>query len=189
MAMAAKDFVANIFGGITIFVDKPFKLGDRVIVSGYDGFVREVGIRSTRIQTLAGRIVTIPNSKFTDSFVENITMEPSRRVKVTLGLVYSSTPEQLKMAQTILGEVAENHTFTEESVLSWFEEFAAYSLNISMIYYIMKDGSVLQVQNEMNLAIFERFTQAGLQFAFPTQTVYHQQIQRALPEEGAQGSA
>lgn len=189
MAMAAKDFVANIFGGITIFVDKPFKLGDRVIIAGFDGFVREVGIRSTRIQTLAGRIVTIPNSKFTDSTVENITMEPSRRVKVTIGLTYGSRPEQLRLAQTIMGEIAENHPFTEESVLIWLEEFAAYSLNISMIYYIVKEGSVLQVQNEMNLALFERFTGAGLDFAFPTQTIYHKAIQPALPAEETQGNA
>jgi MscS family membrane protein len=67
MGLAAKDFVANIFGGITVFVDQPFLVGDRVQVAGVDGTVTEIGIRSTRIQTLAGRIVTIPNHKFTDS--------------------------------------------------------------------------------------------------------------------------
>ena len=73
MGLAAKDFVANIFGGITVFVDQPFLVGDRVQVAGVDGTVTEIGIRSTRIQTLAGRIVTIPNHKFTDSLVENVT--------------------------------------------------------------------------------------------------------------------
>ena len=68
LAMAAKDFVANIFGGITIFVDKPFTVGDRVKVNGIDGVVKEIGIRSTRIQTLENRLVTIPNHQFTDKW-------------------------------------------------------------------------------------------------------------------------
>ena len=80
MGLAAKDFVANIFGGITVFVDKPFVVGDRVQLDGVDGIVIEVGIRSTRIKTLAGRIVTIPNHKFTDSVVENVTAEPARKI-------------------------------------------------------------------------------------------------------------
>jgi len=176
IALAAKDFASNVFGGITVFIDKPFRIGDRIVVANYDGFVRDIGIRSTRLQTLAGRVVTIPNMKFTDGIVENITLEPSRRVKVTLGLVYGSTPEQLRRAQEILREIADNHPFTEESVLVWFEEFAAYSLNISMVYYIQKEGVVLQVQNEMNLAIFERFSAEGLEFAFPTQTIFHQPV-------------
>ncbi len=182
LAMAAKDFVANIFGGITVFIDKPFKVGDRIEIAGYDGFVREVGIRSTRLQTLAGRVVTIPNMKFTDTTVENITMEPSRRVKTTVGLVYGSTTEQLKEAEAIMADIVENHPFTEESCLIWFEDFAAYSLNISLIYYIQKEGAILNVQNEINLELFDRFTKAGLSFAFPTQTVYHEALQPSLPD-------
>lgn len=188
LALAAKDFAANIFGGITVFIDKPFKVGDRVIIAGFDGFVKEVGLRSTRLQTLAGRVVTIPNMKFTDSTVENITMEPSRRVKITVGLTYGTKAERIREAEGILAEICENHPFTEESYLIWFEEFAAYSLNVSMIYYIQKEGAVLAVQNDINLAILERFNEAGLDFAFPTQTVYHQQMAPHLPEGSNQGS-
>ena len=63
LAMAAKDTVANVFGGFTIFTDRPFSMGDRIVISGFDGTVKEIGIRSTRLQTLAGREVSIPNSK------------------------------------------------------------------------------------------------------------------------------
>ena len=94
MAMAAKDFVANIFGGVTVFVDKPFKVGDRIVVDGIDGTVQEIGIRSSRLITLQGRMVTIPNNSFTNSPVENITAEPSRKVSVTLGLTYDTSPEK-----------------------------------------------------------------------------------------------
>ena len=73
MAMAAKDFVANIFGGVTVFIDKPFTVGDRIKVNGIDGTVQEIGIRSTRLSTLENRMVTIPNHQFTDQMVENVT--------------------------------------------------------------------------------------------------------------------
>jgi MscS family membrane protein len=179
LAMAAKDFVANIFGGITVFVDKPFKVGDRIQIAGLDGFVTEVGIRSTRIRTLEGRIITIPNFKFTDTPVENVSIEPARRVKVTLGLTYNTSAERLREAQNIMREVILDHPHTEDEPLIWFEEFGAFSLNLSMYYYIVKEGELLGVPNDVNLALLERFNAAGFEFAFPTQTVYHQAIDKA----------
>ena len=102
LAMAAKDTVANIFGGFTILTDKPFTINDRIQVSGFDGWIREVGLRSSRLETLAGRIVTIPNSIFSDTPVENISAEPSRKVAVNLGLTYDTTPDQMEEAMNIL---------------------------------------------------------------------------------------
>jgi MscS family membrane protein len=173
MAMAAKDFVANIFGGITVFIDKPFMVNDRIQIDGYDGFVKEIGIRSTRLQTLEGRMVTVPNHKFTDSFVTNVTAEPTRRVKVTVGLVYSTTPEQIEEGRQIMCEVAMGHPFTTEEIHVWFENLGDFSLNISMFYFITKEGDLFAVPGEINLEILRRFNDAGLSFAFPTQTLYH----------------
>lgn len=173
MAMAAKDFVANIFGGITVFIDKPFRIGDRIQIDGFDGFVRDIGIRSTRIQTLQGRVITVPNHKFTDSYVENVTSEPSRKVKITLGLTYDTTTEQIKKAQEILRGIAKDQEFTENDYFVWFEGFGDFSLNVSMIYYIRKEGDLFDVPNAVNLSILEQFNAEGLEFAFPTQTVYH----------------
>ena len=105
--------MANIFGGITIFVDKPFTLGDRVKVNGIDGFVKEIGIRSTRIQTLENRLVTIPNHQFTDQVVENVTAEPSRKVTVVLGLTYDTTPERIEEALALLTDIVVRNPNTE----------------------------------------------------------------------------
>ena len=179
MAMAAKDFVANIFGGITVFIDKPFVFGDRIKIDGHDGFVRDIGIRTTKIQTLRGRYITVPNHKFTDSYVENVTSEPNRKMKVTLGLTYDTSHESVKQAKEILEEIAAKHNQTENDYNVWFESFGDFSLNLSMIYYIAKDGDVFQVPNEVNLEILDRFNAAGLDFAFPTQTVYHSSLDQA----------
>lgn len=177
MAMAAKDFVANIFGGVTVFVDKPFKIGDRIQIDGFDGFVREIGIRSTRIQTIPGRVITVPNHKFTDSYVENVSSEPARRVKVTVGLTYDTTADRIREAQEILKEIALKHVGTEDEYYVYFESFGDFSLNVSLIYFIRKEGNLFEVPNQVNLAILERFNAGGFEFAFPTQTVYHAPVE------------
>jgi MscS family membrane protein len=172
LAMAAKDFVSNIFGGITVFVDKPFRVGDRIQISGYDGNIEEIGIRSTRLRTLSGRVVVIPNFKFTDTFLENVTNEPSRKVGLTLGLTYDTTPEQVQEGIDILKAIiAERSETLDPDPTIWFSSFGDFSLNIDVIYYINKDGHWAYSPGEVNLEILKRFNAAGLDFAFPTQTL------------------
>ncbi len=172
-AMAAKDTVANIFGGFTIFTDKPFGINDRVKIGNYDGSVVEIGVRSTRLKTSAGRIVTIPNSKFADSAVENISIEPTRKIILQLGLTYDTTPESMENALVILKEIAgANSDVTDEPTI-FFSGFGDFSMNITFIYYIEKESPIAGTQNSINLAVLKQFNQAGLDFAFPTQTLYN----------------
>jgi MscS family membrane protein len=172
LAMAAKDTLANIFGGFTIFSDKPFTLNDRVHVAGYDGFVREVGLRSTRIETLAGRKVTIPNSKFADSPVENVSVEPSRKVAVKLGLTYDTTPEQMEKAMELLRRIVQENVDVEEHCTVGFTDFGDFSMDLMLVYYIRSLANPVQVQSNMNMAILRAFNARKLEFAFPTQTLY-----------------
>jgi len=176
LALAAKDTVANLFGSFTIFVDKPFVVGDRIKVKGYDGFVREVGIRSTRLQTLDGRMVTIPNQFVANESIVNVTSEPSRKITMDIGLTYDTTPEQMEEAMRILHDIAASHPDTEENIVTAFTEFRDSSLNIRFIYYIKKGASVFGTQNAVNMEILKRFNEKGLEFAYPTQTVYHKAL-------------
>jgi MscS family membrane protein len=173
LAMAAKDTVANIFGGFTIFSDQPFRLGDRVVVSGYDGTVEEVGVRSTRIRTLEGRQVTIPNAKFSDAPVENISREPSRKVVLNLGMTYDTTPAQMQQAMDLLKTIGDANDSTEEKTVIAFNGFGDFALNIMFIYYISPGADIAGTQTEMNMAILTQFNENGLEFAFPTQTLYN----------------
>jgi MscS family membrane protein len=172
LAMAAKDTVSNFFGGVTIFVDQPFKLGDRVKVSGFDGTIEEIGIRSTRMRTLAGTLVTIPNSVFSDSSVENVSEEPSRKVSLNLGLTYDTTPEAMELAMATLREIATDNDHLEEKIVVSFNAFGDFAMNILFIYYIKKDADIMGTQTEVNMEVLSRFNAAGLEFAFPTQTLY-----------------
>jgi len=181
LAMAAKDTVSNIFGGFTIFSDKPFTMGDRIKVSGFDGSVKEIGVRSTRLQTLDGRIVTIPNSTFSGSAVENVTWEPSRKVVLNLGLVYDTTAEQMETAMALLKEIADSNASTEDNTWIAFNAFGDFALNICFIYYIRKGEDIGITQTAVNLAILRAFKENNLEMAFPTQTLYNVQASEQSP--------
>jgi MscS family membrane protein len=171
-AMAAKDTISNIFGGVTIFTDHPFKVGDRIQIDGFDGTVKEVGIRSTRLETLQGRIVTIPNSKFADNSVENVSLEPTRKIVLNLGLTYDTKPQKMELAMKILKEVVKKNKKVKDDALISFNSFGDFALGILCIYYIKKGENILEAQTEVNMEILKRFNKEKLEFAFPTQTIY-----------------
>ena len=173
LAMAAKDTVANIFGGVTIFTDKPFRMNDRIKVAGHEGTVLEIGVRSTRLKTLAGRVVTMPNSKFSDAPVENVSMEPSRKIVLNLGLTYDTTPEKMKEALETLQSIAAEQKTIEEDIVTSFNGFGDFAMNILFIYYITKGEDIAQTQTDINMAILTQFNEKKLEFAFPTQTIHN----------------
>lgn len=176
LAMAAKDTVANIFGGVTIFTDKPFKVGERIKINSYDGIVEEVGVRSTRIRTLEGRLIVVPNHYFTDNIVENVSSEPSRKVILKLGLTYDTPPEKMERAIEILREIKDNDAALSENTWLTFDQYGDFSLGITFIYYILPGNDIPDVQSRINLTILKRFNSEGLSFAFPTQTIYTQPV-------------
>ena len=176
LAMAAKDTVSNIFGGVSVFVDKPFKLNERIKIDDYDGTIVDIGLRSTRLKTLEGRIVTIPNHKFTDGYVENVSMEPSRKVVLNLGLTYDTTGEQMQDAMTTLKQITSESKLIEDGALISFNAFGDFALGILLIYYIKKDSDILDTQTAINIEILNKFNAKKLEFAFPTQTIYTQPV-------------
>lgn len=172
LAMAAKDTVANVFGGVTVFADRPFRVHDRVRIDGYEGFVREIGIRSTRIQTMDGPMVVIPNSRFSEGQVENISGAPDGlRAECVVGLTYDTSHDQVKKAMSILTEIIEANPETRLWDIG-FDSFGDFSLNVHCVYYVIGKRRPLPVKSEVNLAVLERFNAEGLSFAFPTQTLH-----------------
>ncbi len=139
-----------------------------------DGTVSEIGIRSTRLRKLDGREVTIPNSRFADSPVENISREPSRKIVLSLGLTYDTAPEGMRRAMEVLKEIAEaqGESLVQDKTLVGFNGFGDFAMNVLFIYYITPGADILGTQTAVNLAILDRFSSEGLEFAFPTQTIY-----------------
>ncbi len=172
-ALAAQDTVSNLFGGFTIFVDKPFTINDRIEVNGHDGFVSEIGIRSTRLRTLAGRTIIIPNSQVAHNAITNISSEPSRRVMLELGLTYDTTSERMEFAMELLQKIVdENQEIVTDDAIISFNNFGDFSLGILFIYHIRKEVDVFAAIREMNMDVLKRFNKNELSFAFPSQTIY-----------------
>ncbi len=172
-AMAAKDSVANLFGGFTIFADKPFTIRDRIRISGFDGTVQEIGIRSTRLKTLEGRIVTIPNATFANEAIENVSSEAARKMVVDLGLTYDTTPEQMQKAMDILKEIAKaNPSVEDDNIVAAFNQFGDFAMVVRFVYYIKKGKDIYGTISEINMEILKKFNENKLEFAFPTQTIY-----------------
>lgn len=176
LALAAQDSVKNIFAGIMIFLDKPFRLNDRIQINGHDGSVEEVGLRSTRIRTLEGRIVTIPNCTFTDNSVINVSSQPALKVKLNLGLTYDTNEEQMQKAIDILESIVRDEPEIKDDFAAGFNGFGDFSLNILFIYYVKPEGHWLDTQTLVNKEVLRRFNKEGLEFAFPTQTLYKKEI-------------
>jgi len=183
-ALAAQDTIKNVFGGITIFTDRPFRIGDRIKVDGFDGMVEDIGIRSTRIRTFEKRLVTIPNYKIVEASIENVSNEPMRRVVMNIGLTYDTSPDKMQEAITILKNIPRKiNEVDENNILAVFSDFAPYSMNLKFIFWVKPTGDVMETPSEVNFEILRKFKAAGLQFAFPTQTILVENTNNAEPIE------
>jgi len=179
-ALAAKDMLANLFGSMTIFADRPFHMGDRVRIAGHEGDVEEVGFRSTRIRTLAGHLVTLPNSVVANEAVENVSARPFLRRSMMVTVTYDTSPDKLQRALDILTEMLEarKDSFHEEKPYRvYFRDFGSTSLDLSVDYWFVPAEwyDFLDFNHAFNLELLRRFNEESIEFAFPTQTLYVKQ--------------
>lgn len=178
IALAAKDTIANFFGSVTIFTDRPFQIDELVEIDGNLGAVEEVGFRSTKIRTLQGHLVTVPNSVITNSIVKNVGRRPFIRRTSNITITYDSgcdkTQKALQIIKDILSAVPQINTDTEKPPRVYFSDFNDCSLNIYLSYWVRPADFWLyqQVNEQVNFEIMKRFEAEKIEFAFPTQTLY-----------------
>ncbi len=178
VALAAKDTIANFFGSVTIFADRPFHMGEVVKIGDNKGPVEEVGFRSTRLRTLEGHLVTIPNSVLVNTAVENISMRPFIRRTSNITITYDSghakACKAVEIIKEILSGVPEVNVDPDRPPRVYFNEFNDWSLNIYMSYWVKPPDHWLaqEVHERVNLEMMKRFEEAGIEFAFPSQTLY-----------------
>ena len=173
LGLAAQDTVANLFGAVAIFLDKPFHIGDRIKVEGVDGFVETIGLRSTNVRSLDGHHVTIPNKLMGNAIITNITRRPTIKTEMNLGLTYDTPAEKVKRATTLLEEIFRANPRTTDLLIS-FNKFADSALNIFVVH-VWNGTDPKQhfaEMQELNLQIKTRFDAEKIEFAFPTQTVH-----------------
>jgi len=178
IALAAKDTVANFFGSVTIFADRPFQIDDLVKINGHFGPVEDVGFRSTRVRTLEGHLVTIPNSTVANTTVENVGKRPFIRrtsnITITYGSGHAKAARAVEIIKEILADVPEANTDAEHPPKVHFSDFNDWSLNIYMSYWVKPPDYWVyhQVNERVNFEIMKRFEAEKIEFAFPSQTLY-----------------
>ncbi len=176
IALAAKESIANFFGTLTIMFDRPFKVGERIIIDSHDGVVESVGFRSTRIRTLTGHLLTIPNEKVISSPLENIGRRPHIRWTTNIGITYDTPPDQVEKAVQIVRDILKDHEGMDEEFPPqvYFNRFNDWNLNIAVFawYHPPVYWDYQAWVQKTCLEIMRRFNAEGIEFAFPSQTVY-----------------
>jgi len=184
-ALAAQDTLKNLLGSIMILLDKPYKVGQRIVAKGHDGIVEEIGLRSTRLRLLTGHQTAIPNEEMAKIDIENIGQRPHIRRLANIGITYDTPPEKIEKAVDIILKVLENHEGMDPELppRAYFSEYNPYSLNIMVLYWYHPADywGYMQFSQWVNLQIAKKFHQEGIKFAFPTSTTYlSQDVNRPL---------
>lgn len=184
VALAAKDSIANLFGSVMIFTDRPFRIGDWIKVEGVEGTIEEVGFRSTRIRTLADSIVILPNARFMEATIENFSARRARRVHTTLGITYDTPPEKLQaFVEGIRAIIRANPTTQNDTFEVHFAGFGASALEVYVHFYIQRLSWSEELRERHNVfSEILRFASAlGIAFAFPTQTLHVETLATSAP--------
>ncbi len=179
IALAAQTILGDLFSYMVIFFDKPFEIGDFIIVGDKKGTVEYIGIKTTRLKSLGGEQLIFSNTDLTNSRVHNYKRMEERRIVFTFGVIYSTPSEKL---QKITAMVKDIITGIEDVRFDrvHFKEFGDFSLNFEAVYYVLSpDFNVyMDKQQIINLAMFEQFEKEEIEFAFPTQTLYVNRVNK-----------
>jgi len=176
IALAAQDAVGNFIGTLSIFTDRPFKVGDWIIVGDkVDGNVEQIGFRSTKVRTWPKTLMSIPNKVLATEIVDNWSRMPKRRVKMTVGVTYSTTPEQMEeLLRRIRELLGTDDGVDQDFFLVRFTDFGASSLDVFLYYFTrsIKWDEHLMVRERVNLKIMGIVREMGLSIAFPTRSIH-----------------
>ncbi len=170
IALAAKESLENLIGSFTIFIDKPFTVGDLVKVDGVEGTIEKVGFRSTILRSTDKTTIIIPNRAMIDGVLENLTRRNFRRVKFNIGVTYETDSETIKKIIAEINDFLTAHPHTSDNTVT-FDSFADSSLNIQVLYLVenIDYNEYLKIKEEVNFKVIEYVNQYGSEFAYPTQ--------------------
>ena len=189
-ALAAQDTVSNLFGSITVLLDRPFQVGDWIVVGDVEGTVEEMGFRSTRVRTFYNSLITLPNSNLIKASVDNLGARSYRRWSTRLGVAYDTPPEKVDAFCAGIRELVERHPYTRKDYFHvYFNEFGAASLEILLyVFFATPDWATeLRERHRLAVDILRLAHELGVEFAFPTQTVYLRNEEWSAPELAGAG--
>jgi MscS family membrane protein len=185
LALAAQDTVRNLFGSLTILLDRPFQVGDWVVVGEVEGTVEEVCFRSTRIRTFYNSLITLPNANLISASVDNLGDRRYRRWKTILALTYDTPPEKIDAFCEGVRELIRSHPYSRKDYFHvYFNDFGGASLDILLYTFFETPdwATELRERHRLGVDILRLAGELGVEFAFSTQTVYLRNEEWSLPQ-------
>ena len=173
VALAVKDILSDLFGSLTIALDKPFVLGDFITTGDFAGTVEHIGLKTTRVRSNTGEQVVISNADLLGSRLRNYKRMDERRALMNLGVTYDTRPEKLEAIPEMLEGIIDAHELARFD-RAHFAEFGASSLDFQVVFWVTKPDykDFMDTRQAINLEIAKRFDAEGIEFAYPTQTLY-----------------
>lgn len=173
VALAAQAVLGDLFSYFVIFFDRPFEIGDTITVGDKVGTIERIGIKTTRIRAIGGEMLIFSNTDLTNSRVHNFKKMERRRIIFKLGVTYQTTAQQLKMIPQIVKRIIEEQqdaTFDR----GHFASYGDFSLKFEFVYYVTGADYIkyMDIQQSINLDVYEAFEKEGIEFAYPTQTLF-----------------
>jgi small-conductance mechanosensitive channel len=173
IALAAQAVLGDLFSYFVIFFDRPFEIGDFIVVGDKRGAVEHIGLKTTRIRALGGEVLIFSNTDLTNSRVHNFKKMERRRVVFNLGVTYQTTAQKLIMIPELVKTIIDEQVDAEFD-RGHFATYGDFSLNFEFVYYVMGAdyNKYMDIQQSINLTIYETFEKEGIEFAYPTQTLF-----------------
>jgi small-conductance mechanosensitive channel len=173
IALAAQNILGDLFNYFVIFFDRPFEIGDFIVVDDKKGNVEHIGIKTTRLKSLTGEQLVFSNSDLSNSRIHNFKRMEQRRISFTLGVIYDTSLDQLREIPVIVRSIIEEQKEVSLDRVHFFS-YGDYSLKYEVVYFVETSdyNRYADIQQDINFRIFEVFKEKGIQFAYPSQTIF-----------------
>jgi MscS family membrane protein len=185
LALAGKETVENFFGALTILADRPFQVGDWIVMGDVEGTVSDVGFRATRVRTFYNSVITFPNAMLIRTAVDNLGAREYRRIKMRLGMTYDTPPDKLESFIEGIRELVRRHPYTRKEYYHvYFNSFGDSGLEVLLYCFVRTPdwATELRERHRLLMDILRLANELDVEFAFPTRTLH--MVQSELPEHG-----
>ena len=189
VALALQSILSDLFASLSIVLDKPFVIGDFIIIDEHLGTVEYIGLKTTRLRSLSGEQIVFSNGDLLKSRIRNYKRMYERRVVFAVGITYQTPYEKIAAVSSLLRQIVESQPHVRFD-RAHFKEYADSSLNYEVVYYVLSPdyNTYMDVQQAVNLETYRRFEHERIDFAYPTRTVYiHRPGPGTISEDGLEG--
>jgi small-conductance mechanosensitive channel len=180
IALAAQAILGDLFSYFVIFFDRPFEIGDFIVIGEFRGNIEHIGIKTTRVRSLSGEQLVFGNSDLTNSRIQNFKRMDRRRVVFKLGVTYQTPAEKIEEAIKIVEQIIIDHPDVTYD-RGHFAAFGPFSLDLEFVYFVLSNdyNQYMDIQQDVNFEVLREFEKRGIDFAYPTQTLYLNKEEKA----------